>query len=244
MFKPLILIPVYNHPHCLEGIVAYCREHDWPVLMVDDGSNAETKAAIAKVASRFDRVFVETLAQNGGKGAAVMAGIQWAQKEDYSHTMQLDADGQQNIDRTAEFLDLAQKQPNALINGYPVYDETVPASRKWGRKLTNFWVAINTLSLAFKDTMCGFRVYPVDATLDAVGNIDTLGKRMQFDPEIAVRLHWGGIRTVNAPVEVTYPIDGISHFRAIENWNLSKMHCRCFFGMLWRLPKLIAFHFR
>lgn len=244
MFKPLILIPVYNHPHCLDGIVSYCREQGWPVLMVDDGSNQETKTAIAKVIEQYDQVYVETLPVNEGKGAAVIAGFQWAQAHGFTHAMQLDADRQQNIERTGTFLDLAQQHPHALICGYPVYDQTVPTSRKWGRKLTNFWVAVNTLSLAFKDTMCGFRVYPVQETLRAIGDIDSLGKRMQFDPEIAVRMHWGGIRTINAAVEVTYPVNGISHFHAIENWRLTQMHTRCFFGMLWRLPKLIAMHFQ
>ena len=243
-FSPLILIPVYNHPHCLDGIVEYCRHQNWTVLMVDDGSDAITKAAIESVHQKYDRVFVETLPSNCGKGEAVIHGIRWAQAKGFTHAMQLDADRQQNIERVGHFLALAAADPHAFICGYPVYDDTVPASRKWGRKLTNFWVAINTLSLAFKDTMCGFRVYPVDETLASIQDATCLGKRMEFDPEMNVRLHWTGVRTINAAVEVTYPQDGISHFKPIANWHLSKMHTRCFFGMLWRLPKLISYHFR
>lgn len=242
--KPLILIPVYNHPHCLDGIVKYCHENAWPVLMVDDGSNDETKVAIQSAVSCLDNVFVETHPVNAGKGEAILTALQWARQHGYTHLMQLDADRQQNIERVGNFLKLAEKHPHAFICGYPIYNESVPTSRKWGRKLTNFWVAVNTLSLAFKDTMCGFRVYPVAETIAAANAVSYLGKRMEFDPQIAVCLHWAGVNTINAPVEVTYPVDGISHFRPIENWNLSKMHCRCFFGMLWRLPTLIAFHFQ
>ena len=70
-----------------------------------------------------------------------------------------------------------------------------------------------------------------------------VGLRMDFDPDIIVQLYWLGLDPVNLPVRVTYPIDGISHFKPIENLYLSKMHARNFFGMLMRLPRLIGRHF-
>ena len=70
-----------------------------------------------------------------------------------------------------------------------------------------------------------------------------VGLRMDFDCDILVQLYWDGIRVVNLPVRVFYPPDGISHFHAIENLYLSKMHARNFFGMLARLPKLLGRHF-
>ena len=47
------------------------------------------------------------------------------------------------------------------------------------------------------------------------------------------------IRTV--PTRVTYPMDGVSHFRLWrDNARISAMHTRLFFGMLRRLPRLLA----
>ena len=98
---------------------------------------------------------------------------------------------------------------------------------------------INTLSFAIADTMCGFRVYPL-AAVSALLATEKLGSRMDFDTEIVVRLYWRGIRVINLATPVRYPADGISHFRLLrDNWMISRMHARLFFGMLWRFPRLL-----
>ncbi|MFV0276877.1 MAG: glycosyltransferase family 2 protein, partial [Parahaliea sp.] len=120
----------------------------------------------------------------------------------------------------------------------------VPALRYYGRYLTHLWVWINTLSLEISDAMCGFRIYPLTATLAVVEGSAT-GNRMDFDPEIMVRLHWAGVQVVEHPTPVTYPRDGISHFRGLrDNALISWMHTRLFFGMLWRAPRLLARRWR
>ena len=64
---------------------------------------------------------------------------------------------------------------------------------------------------------------------------------MQFDTEILVRLFWHGTRVISVPTRVTYPSDGVSHFDLWrDNLRISAMHARLFFGMLRRLPRLLA----
>jgi hypothetical protein len=68
---------------------------------------------------------------------------------------------------------------------------------------------------------------------------------MAFETEILVHLDWLGVPVVSIPTRVTYPQDGLSHFRGWEdNLRISLMHARLFFGMLLRLPKLLARHFQ
>jgi hypothetical protein len=68
-----------------------------------------------------------------------------------------------------------------------------------------------------------------------------LGRRMDFDGDILVRLYWRGIEVRNRETRVTYPLDGISHFNVWrDNLRISRMHATLFFGMLARLPLLIA----
>ena len=56
-----------------------------------------------------------------------------------------------------------------------------------------------------------------------------------------MRLVWRGARIVNVPTAVRYPLDGVSHFRMwADNVAISRMHARLFFGMLARLPTLVA----
>ena len=102
---------------------------------------------------------------------------------------------------------------------------------------------VNTLSLAYRDSLCGFRDYPLERVARWLAKRPRVCLRMDFDCDILVQLYWVGILVIHLPVRVFYPPDGISHFHAIENLYLSKMHARNFFGMLARLPKLLGRHF-
>lgn len=134
----------------------------------------------------------------------------------------------------------AERYPDALISGQPLYDDSIPKSRLYGRYITHFWVWIETLSLSIRDSMCGFRVYPLAATL-ALCDRRAIGQRMDFDTEIMVRLYWQGTRSRFIPTRVTYPASGLSHFDALyDNLRISWMHTRLFFGMLPRIPRLLA----
>lgn len=119
----------------------------------------------------------------------------------------------------------------------PEYDESVPKGRLYGRYLTHLWVWINTLSFAIRDSMCGFRIYPLAPVLALMAQ-EPIGRRMDFDVEIIVRLFWRGVAVINLPTRVTYPSDGVSHFDVWrDNVRISRMHARLFFGTSRRLPR-------
>src|SRR3546814_9671128 len=88
---------------------------------------------------------------------------------------------------------------------------SVPKSRLYGRYITHVWVWINTLSLRIRDSMLGFRVYPLAITLQ-IWRTQHVGRRMDFDTEIMVRLFWADVDVLSLPTRVTYPSDGVSHF--------------------------------
>jgi hypothetical protein len=88
--------------------------------------------------------------------------------------------------------------------------------------------------------MCGFRVYPLAALIE-LDRTHKLGERMNFDIEALVRLHWAGVKIINLPTAVSYPSDGVSHFRGgLDNFLISRLHATLFFGMLVRAPRLVA----
>ncbi len=87
--------------------------------------------------------------------------------------------------------------------------------------------------------MCGFRLYPI-APAVALDDRVHIGRRMEFDTDIIVRLFWAGMPVVNLPTPVTYPADGVSHFRMLrDNLRMAGLHFRLFAGMLIRLPRLL-----
>jgi len=207
-------------------------------FLVNDGSDIYCTNLLRKITASEDWVSLIERSTNGGKGAAVKAGLLEAARLGYSHALQLDADGQHDLTDVPRLLALAESRPDAVISGAPDY-RNVPLLRLYGRYLTHIWVWINTLSLEIKDSMCGLRVYPLTATINVLQSART-GDRMDFDPEILVRLHWDGVKVIQVLTVVTYPQDGISHFRGLkDNMLISWAHTRLFFGMIRRLPRLL-----
>lgn len=238
-FSPCVLIPCYNHGAMMSGVLERLQPFNLPCIVVDDGSDKTTRDELARLAAEYRNLTLIRLPVNAGKGAAVISGIQAAADAGFSHAVQVDADGQHAIEDIPRLLALAKKHPTALISGQPIYDDSVPRSRLYGRWVTHIWVWIETLSLQLKDSMCGFRVYPVAPTLQLAQRV-TLGKRMDFDTEVMVRLYWQGNTSYFIPTRVTYPQDGLSHFDALkDNLRISLMHTRLFFGMLPRIPSLL-----
>ena len=237
-FKPCVLIPCYNHGAMLASVLARLAAYNLPVIIVDDGSDAQTQQQIAALDA--PQLEILTLPVNQGKGAAVIAGMRKAAAAGYSHALQLDADGQHQVEDTPRMLAEAESHPDCLISGQPVYDDSIPKSRLYGRYITHFWVWIETLSFSLKDSMCGFRVYPLQPSLQLCDR-RPIGQRMDFDTEIMVRLYWQGTPSRFISTRVTYPESGLSHFDALyDNLRISWMHTRLFFGMLPRIPQLLS----
>ncbi|MFT3806181.1 glycosyltransferase family 2 protein [Arenimonas sp.] len=239
-FQPIVVIPVFNHGeaigHMVDGVLAQAQS----CLLVDDGSEAGCAQVLDRLhAAHPDRVFLLRLEQNQGKGGAVMAGLREALRRGYSHAVQIDADGQHDPNDIPGFLGDAAAHPDCVVVGRPLYDESVPKGRLYGRYATHIWVWINTLSLQIRDSMCGFRVYPLAPTVALIDQV-RIGRRMDFDSEVLVRLHWRGVPMINRATRVTYPLDGVSHFDVLrDNLRISRMHAKLFFGMLLRLPLLL-----
>jgi len=241
MSDTCIVIPIYNHRDAIGGTLARLVVHGLPILVVDDGSDEPTRQVLAALAAQYaGSVTLLRLPVNGGKGAAVMAGMRAARTRGYRHAIQIDADGQHDADDVPKFVAAAQAEPHAVILGRPRFDDSVPKARLYGRYLTHVWVWIETLSLDIPDAMCGFRLYPVDAVCELIDTV-SMPTRMAFDSEILVRLHWRGLAFRTIATRVVYPADGVSHFDVWrDNVRISASHTRLVAGMLVRAPMLLT----
>lgn len=238
-FNPCFVIPIFNHHATIGDTVDRLTQYQLPIFIVDDGSNAETQAVLTALATRYHSICLLRLPVNAGKGAAVIHGMLQAYQAGYSHALQIDADGQHHIPDAARFLAEGALHPDSVICGQPIYDDTVPKGRLYGRYVTHFWVWVETLSFAIKDSMCGFRLYPLAMSCALINDVE-LPKRMDFDTAIVVRLAWRGAQFINIPTRVIYPENGLSHFNMWrDNIRITKMHTRLCCGMLLRLPCLL-----
>lgn len=238
-----IIIPVYNHEEAIVQVLAKLKGHGIPCFLVNDGSSAQCSQVLEDcVKHESNWLTLLTRLENGGKGAAVVDGFKAAIAQGYSHAIQIDADGQHDINAIPNFLAASTKDPYAMILGQPIFDGSAPKSRMYGRRVTNFWIFINTLSFAIADGMCGFRLYPLAAVSQLI-NKTQIGQGMNFDIDIVVRLFWQGVKAINLPTHVKYPYDGVSHFKLWrDNLMISKTHAKLFFGMLLRIPQLLLRH--
>ena len=234
------VIPVYNHPHYLEALVSHLAQFQLPAILVNDGSEKDCTDLLRRLAQENESwIHLVEHEQNKGKGEAVITGLRKAFALGFTHALQLDSDGQHDWNDVQHFLDASQANPQAMVIGQPIFDASVPKKRLYGRYATHIWVWINSLSLDIKDSMCGFRVYPLESTIQLLDKA-SFQPRMGFDTEILVRLKWENVPFINVPTKVIYPEDGISHFNALrDNIGLTKAHSRLFAGMLIRLPKLL-----
>jgi glycosyltransferase involved in cell wall biosynthesis len=230
---------VYNHELAVPAVAAALRAHGLPVLLVDDGSNPTCRQALENLARATGARLVR-LPVNGGKGAAVIAGLREARAQGFTHALQVDADGQHDLADVPRFLAAARAEPEAVICGRPIFDASIPRIRFVSRYITHVLVWLQTLSFsAVRDSMCGFRLYPVATVLEVVDR-DGVGRRMDFDVELLVKLVWRGHVLRWLDTRVSYPVDGISHFRMLyDNLRLAGMHLRLLLGMLWRAPRLV-----
>ena len=232
-FSPCAVVPCYNHGAAVGGVVARLREHGLPVIVVDDGSDAET----ARVLDALPGIHLFRYEGNRGKGAAVRRGLREARRLGYSHALQVDADGQHDLDDVPKFLERGRAAPDAVVCADPIYDLSIPASRRYGKKITHFWVAIETLGAARGDSMCGYRLYPLALAVPIVKRRKR-ARGMGFDIDVLVRLIWAGAGVETVRTRVVYPAGGVSHFRLLrDNLNISRTHAHLFFGLLRRLPR-------
>ena len=233
------VIPNYNHHLVIEDTITALAKFGLPILLIDDGSNQQTQDVLTAVEKRFSQVTLIRREQNGGKGAAVKTGLSAAFQMGWTHALQVDADGQHDLDDVQQLLNVSNQYPTALISGQPQYDSSISKGRYYGRFITHFWVYLETLSSDIKDSMCGFRVYPLDKYHELTNN-SRLGDKMDFDIEVMVKMHWMNVPVKFIPTKVHYPENGLSHFNVFDdNVLISLMHTRLFFGMLLRLPKLL-----
>ena len=70
---------------------------------------------------------------------------------------------------------------------------------------------------------------------------EPVGRRMDFDTDIMVRLFWRGTPVLMTPVHVTYPDENTSNFDVVwDNVRITRMHTRLVLTMLARLPSILS----
>ena len=112
MFKPCVVIPVYNHERAVSAVVEAVVAERLPCILVDDGSAPGCAGVLdALAAARPNEIMLLRHAVNRGKGGAVLTGLRHATKAGYTHAVQIDADGQHRVADIPRFLEQSAAHP-------------------------------------------------------------------------------------------------------------------------------------
>ena len=222
--KAVVVIPVYNHPR-VARVIAEARVLGLPIIVVDDGSDDETPAALSTVSD----IVLLRHPRNQGKGAALLTGFTTALALGHDAALTIDADGQHQPGDGRQLL-AAAKNRRALVVGsrQDMVGEHVPWTSRLGRGFSNFWVfACGGPWLG--DSQSGFRLYPLPESL----NLGVRARRYQFEVEILVLAKKYGLAIKEAPISVIYQSKGerVSHFRP---WRDFWRNTETFSRLLWR----------
>jgi glycosyltransferase involved in cell wall biosynthesis len=233
------LIPHYEHAGAIGALLDRLAPFDLPCIVVDDGSAEAARAVLRELESRHPWVTVVWRDVNGGQGAAKRTGYHKAFEAGYTHSLELDADGQHDTNDIPRFLAAMHANPSAAVLGKPEFGADAPKARIYGRQLSRGLVWAACCSLTIEDPLCGFRGLPLERAVEVTRSAHT-GDRMSFDPEFAVRLYRAGLPIVTIPTRVSYPLDGVSHFDMVrDNLRLAGTYVRLLAELPLALPSIV-----
>lgn len=225
----VVLIPSYNTGRILKSVVLSALNSHPDVWLLVDGSDDGSFESLEILQSSHDGFRLIVSEKNRGKGETLFQGAKLAKQEGFTHCITMDSDGQHPATYLPALVEQAERCPEALIMGKPIFDETVPNIRLQGRKLTIGMTNFESGFYGLGDTLYGFRCYPIGPFLKAFSQT-RFARGYDFDPEIAVRMFWLETRPVQLEIPVRY-LDasegGISHFHYLrDNVKLTFLHFR------------------
>jgi glycosyltransferase involved in cell wall biosynthesis len=201
-----VLIPAYECAATIAAVVEGARRHVARVLVVDDGSHDDTGARAAASGAEVVRQPV-----NGGKGAALLAGLARLAADGVQRVVTMDGDGQHLADEIPRLLAAAVAAPEAIVIGArQIGGQEVTPMKLFGNRFANRWVEI-ACGRRLPDTQSGFRVYPLPATV----HLGASAGRFAFETEVLILAARAGMPITSVPVAVYYPpaAERVSHYR-------------------------------
>ncbi|MFN5496367.1 MAG: glycosyltransferase family 2 protein [bacterium] len=202
-----VVMPVYNEPVTLAAAVARVLAAPMPAgwqlraTLIDDGSDAATKAAIADIAARLP-VTALAHAKNRGKGAAIRTG--------FAHVLTHAADDDAILIQDAD-LEYDPADFQALLVPLVAGEADLVLGNRWAtppkglkrlaHRLANGFLTLAsniTTGLKVHDMECCFKLFTVPAMRRVIGDLDE--ERFGIEPQIVASAARHGLRVREVPV--------------------------------------------
>ncbi|OIP39473.1 MAG: hypothetical protein AUK47_09985 [Deltaproteobacteria bacterium CG2_30_63_29] len=226
MFRELtvaVVIPAYNEerllPRTLAGIPSYVDK----IYVADDASCDGTSAIAESWAD--PRVQLVSLAQNGGVGAAIVAGYKAALHDDFDAVVVMAADDQMDPADLSGLLDAFVDEGADYVKGdriaYGGAWLSMPPHRLFGTSVLGYLTRLSSGLPGIRDSQCGYTV--IGNTILRRLPLDELFPRYGFPNDLLNRVGEVGGVLAQRPVRPVYA-DETSGLRARRVvWPISRI---------------------
>jgi glycosyltransferase involved in cell wall biosynthesis len=189
-----VVVPLYNEEGSVERLVqavqeALGSEHDWELVLVDDGSRDSTVARVRSAAAQDARIRLVRLARNYGQTPAMQAGFASA-RGDVIVTMDGDL---QNDPADIPLLVARLDEGYDLVAGYRERRQDVWLTRRFPSMVAN-WLIRKATGVPIRDNGCSLKAFrrPVVERLHLYSDLH------RFIPAVAAAT--AGARITEMPV--------------------------------------------
>ena len=198
-YHVMVIIPAFNEARFIGSVVLKLKKHPLNILVVDDGSSDDT-AEIARSAGAR----VLSLSANQGKGAALNAGLEKANRENPDAIVLIDADGQHLPEELLKVVEpvLKNEADIAIGSRYLHNTSNTPSHRKFGHKILNF-VTGTASGITVSDSQSGYRAL----SPKAYQLLQFSSKGFSVESEMQFLASEHDLRVVDVPVTIQY-LDG------------------------------------
>ncbi|HEY8025789.1 MAG TPA: glycosyltransferase family 2 protein [Burkholderiaceae bacterium] len=205
-----LIIPAYNEVRTIRDLVVRSLAIIRLVIVVDDGSNDGTAAALEGLPITLLRHDT-----NQGKASSLWDGFIEARKRMVVGIVTIDGDGQHLPEDIPRLLRHFRAAPDTIIIGSRLHEkDKIPRSRYNANRFANFWVAW-AAGYPIIDSQSGFRVYPA-TLLDRIKVAHRRSSCFVFESEILIEAGRIGVTSCPVPIAAIYMPDArASHFRPI-----------------------------
>lgn len=218
-----VVICVYNNGGTVRKIVERSLAQNCALtVVVDDGC---TDCSMEKLLSGLEITLLHH-STNLGKGKALETAVRYLAalppEKQVDYMISLDADGQHDPSDIEQFLPLLAGGKEFFVTGCRSFRENVPFRSKLGRKLSNFFVWLET-GIKIMDTQSGFRAYP----LAVIRCLDCRRAKYDWETEVIVKALQNGALFREVGIKVNYPPEKerISHFHIWkDNYRIAHLH--------------------
>jgi UDP:flavonoid glycosyltransferase YjiC (YdhE family) len=207
-----VVIPAYNEGATIREIVTRTMAQVPWVIVVDDGSEDDTAAAL-----RGLPVALLRNPHNLGKGTSLLRGMQRALDDGATAVITLDGDGQHEPEDLPSLIAMHRDNPGAIVVGSRLHEkDKIPRPRYYANRTASFWISW-AAGQAISDSQSGFRLYPADV-LRSIGLTSDRAQGFVFESEMLIEAGRKHIKVLPVAISAIYGRHlRRSHFRQVTD---------------------------